>query len=201
VGSPGMLIVTQGQRNSATFRTTPTIHIMSTGRIALIAGVSAALALILGLMIGRASAPTEQSADAPTSVSTETTAPNATADQSSVEEHPATGSTPETEIPMYGTAEDRTAAVEAAENLGISGSLSDPTAMLAAADRVCYDFERLTAQGRSPFYATRVVWNESLAGLASVDLAGFATTFNVAVTYMCPEYADFAEEVAYILGI
>jgi hypothetical protein len=45
------------------------------------------------------------------------------------------------------------------------------------------------------------VWNESLAELESEDLAGFATVFSLAPTYLCPENAAYASEVAYILGI
>ena len=50
-------------------------------------------------------------------------------------------------------------------------------------------------------HAERVVWNASLAELESEDLAGFATAFSLAPTYLCNEYASYATEVAYILGI
>lgn len=172
-------------------------------RLALMTTGITLIALVLGFAIGRTTAPSSEgpSADTTTSSSVQTTAPNAGADQSEVDDHPATGSSSTAEIPTYGTAEDRTDAVEAAENLGVTGALADPDAMLETADRVCYDLERLSAQNRSPFFATRVVWNESLAGLSSEDLAGFATTFNIAATHLCPQHSEYAEEVAYILGI
>jgi hypothetical protein len=85
--------------------------------------------------------------------------------------------------------------------LNVTGIFADPELLLATADKVCYDLERLIAQERSAAYATRVVWNESLAELESEDLAGFATVFSLAPTYLCPENAAYASEVAYILGI
>jgi hypothetical protein len=104
-------------------------------------------------------------------------------------------------IPTYGTDEERQALLFVADGLNVTGIFADPELLLATADKVCYDLERLIAQGRSPAYATRVVWNESLAELESEDLAGFATVFSLAPTYLCPESAAYASEVAYILGI
>ena len=104
------------------------------------------------------------------------------------------------EIPTYGSDADRQALLAVADATNITGIYSDPGVLLSAADKICYDLERLLAQGRSPAYATRVVWNESLAALDSEDLAGFATAFTLAPTYLCPENAVYAEDVAYILG-
>jgi hypothetical protein len=172
----------------------------------LVIGASALLALILGFMVGRTTAPDGMDSDAAGNPTTTTmvgttTPPNAEADHSSTDDNPATGGTSKDEVQPYGTPEDRTTAFEVATDLGLTGGLAQEEAFLVAADRICYDLERLTMQGRSEFFATRVVWNQSLAGLSSEDLAGFATTFNVGVTYLCPEHTEFAEAIAYILGI
>jgi len=72
--------------------------------------------------------------------------------------------------------------------------------LLATADHVCYNLERLEAQDRSPAFAVRVVWNESLAVLESEDLAAFAAVFAAAPHFLCPDSIEYAEEVAYWLG-
>ncbi len=105
------------------------------------------------------------------------------------------------QTPIYGSDEERQMLVDVAEGLNIAGVFSDQELLLATADSVCHDLERLVAQNRSPAYATRVVWNESLAELDSMDLAGFATVFSLAPIYLCPEYTVFAVEISYILGI
>jgi hypothetical protein len=171
---------------------------------------AAVLALIVGLAIGgvvfaedvppsaaetdltSSSAPA--AADSPTSTSDTGAAPDDAPLDIAV---PPDGEQP----PAYGSDEERQALLDVANGLDITGVFSEPELLLATADKVCYDLKRLIAQGRSPAYATRVVWNESLAELDSEDLAGFATVFSLAPTYLCPEYALYAEEVAYILGI
>lgn len=159
------------------------------------------VALIVGLLIGRttASVDTEVSTTATTAPTATTVAPDEQ-DPTTVGDNPVTGSETSS-VPEYGTEQDRAALVLAAEAVQITGSFSDQDTLLSVADRICFDIERLKAQNRSPSFATRVVWNESLATLSSVDLAGFATAFSLSTTHLCPDHREFGEAVAYILGI
>ena len=70
----------------------------------------------------------------------------------------------------------------------------------AVSDHICYMLDRLQDQDRSPAFAVRVVWNESLADLRSEDLAAFAFVFDSAPQYLCPESIPYGESVAYWLG-
>ena len=78
--------------------------------------------------------------------------------------------------------------------------MSSRSTMLWVADSVCYDLERLSAQGRSPAFAVRVVWNETLGDLASGDAAAFGAVFSAATAYLCPHMGPYGEDVAYWLG-
>jgi len=102
------------------------------------------------------------------------------------------------EIPEYGSSEDRDEMIGVLGEAGVTGSSRET--ILATADRVCYDLERLEAQDRSPAFATRVVWNESLADLEKGDLAAFSAVFATAPFYLCPDSLDYSREVAYWLG-
>ena len=106
--------------------------------------------------------------------------------------------TPEEGIPVYGTEAEREALLTGLAESGVAGGTR--SGLLATADHVCYALERLQAQGRTPAFAVRVVWNESLAELDSRDLAAFAAVFNAAPRYLCSESIDYAEDVAYWLG-
>jgi hypothetical protein len=104
-----------------------------------------------------------------------------------------------TDIPEYGTAEEREALLNALAEAGVG--MGSRTTILFVADSVCYDLERLQAQERSPAFAVRVVWNETLADLDSTDAAAFGAVFNAAPFFICPESIEYATEVAYWLGI
>ncbi len=171
---------------------------------------AAAAALIMGLGIGAIvfaeDMPPAASGIAPTSTSTGTVESPPLSIPAEPGTTPGTGAGALAPIddettPTYGTDEERQALLFVAEGLGVTGIFAEPELLLETADKVCYDLERLIAQERSPAYATRVVWNESLAELESEDLAGFANVFTLAPTYLCPENAAYASEVAYILGI
>ncbi len=101
-------------------------------------------------------------------------------------------------IPVYGTDEDREQMVLGLVEAGVTGGTRE--GVLATADHVCYNLERLEAQGRSAAYATRVVWNESLLELDSQDLAAFGAVFSAAPFYVCPDSIEYGAEVAYWLG-
>jgi hypothetical protein len=162
-------------------------------RTAWIAIAAAALvSLVVGLGIGAVAFSSDSTTEASDASTNSTNGADASSDPSTpgVDDQNA----------KYGSDEDRQALVDAAEDANITGIYSDADVLLAAADKGCYDLERLTAQGRSPAYATTVVWNESLAELDSEDLAGFATVFTLAPVYLCPENAGYAQDVAYILG-
>ncbi len=105
---------------------------------------------------------------------------------------------PDGGIPVYGTEAERDALVLGLVEAGVTGGTR--TGLLATADHVCYNLERLEAQNRSPAFAVRVVWNESLAVLDSQDLAAFGAVFAAAPHYLCRDSIEYAEEVAYWLG-
>jgi hypothetical protein len=163
-------------------------------------GAAFLLALLIGILIGRMTAPSNvEGSGVDTTLSPVTTLASASQGVAPADQ-PAIG-TESDDVPTYGTEGDRTALTDAATSVGITGFFSDTTALLAGADRVYFDLERLDAQDRSPAYATTVVWNESLASLDSTDLAGFATMFSLATTHLCPQHDEYGEDVAYILGI
>jgi hypothetical protein len=160
---------------------------------------AAALALVIGLALG-ATMSGGETTSAPDDGATASTVAGSTDTSPGSDSSDPLTSGAGTEIPTYGSDDDRQALVDAAVALNITGVFADPELLVATADKICYNLERLQAQGRSPAYATRVVWNESLAELDSEDHSGVATAFSLAPTYHCPENADYAEDVAYILG-
>jgi hypothetical protein len=101
-------------------------------------------------------------------------------------------------IPEYGAVEERDGLVTALAEAGMAGGARD--AILVTADEVCFHLAQLEAQGRSPAFAVRVVWNESLAELRSTDLAAFAAVFAAAPSFLCPDSVGYANDVAYWLG-
>jgi len=103
-----------------------------------------------------------------------------------------------TEVPEYGTDEDREALLDALAEAGVG--MGSRSTILFVADSVCYDLERLQIQDRSPAFAVRVVWNETLADLDSTDAAAFGAVFNAAPFFLCPDSVEYAGEVAYWLG-
>ena len=105
---------------------------------------------------------------------------------------------PEGGIPMYGTPDARESLLVGLVESGVTGGTRE--GVLATADHVCYNLERLEAQGRTPAFAVRVVWNESLLELESQDLAAFAAVFSASPFYLCPDSIEFGAEVAYWLG-
>jgi hypothetical protein len=102
------------------------------------------------------------------------------------------------DIPEYGTPQDRDDLITGLTDSGVSGGSRE--AVLATADRICYNLERLEAQDRSPAFAVRVVWNESLAELEPEDLGVFSAVFSATPFYLCPTSLDYSREVAYWLG-
>ena len=102
------------------------------------------------------------------------------------------------DIGEYGTTQARDDLVVDLALAGISGGSRED--VLAAADRICFNLERLEAQKRSAAFAVRVVWNESLAELEREDLAVFSGVFAAAPFYLCPASLDYSLEVAYWLG-
>lgn len=164
------------------------------------AGGAFVIAPLIGLLVGRVTVPSEVDGSASATTLPPVTTLASGTQGAAPEDVPSIG-TESDDVSTYGTEDGRTALVEAAANVGITGFLSDPPTLLAAADRVCFDLERLKSQNRSPAFATTVVWNQSLASLESSDLAGFATMFSLATTHLCPEHSDYGEAVAYILGI
>ena len=172
------------------------------------AALGGAALLFAAFAIGRATAPSDQGTAAPPTTIATTTTTNASGAASQGDSTPTTTlPTPsvsdvvisDAEVPEYGTTAERDAFISALAEAGLG--ISSRTDILSIADRICYDLERLEAQGRSPAFAVRVVWNESLAELDSAEIAGFAAIFNAAPFYLCEASAPFAEEVAYWLGV
>lgn len=111
---------------------------------------------------------------------------------------PPTSDTPEEGAPIYGSDDDRVEFIAVLVEIGVVNGTEE--SLLATADHVCYNLERLQAQERSPAFAVRVVWNESLLELESEDLAAFSAVFDVAPHYLCPESVEYGTEVAYWMG-
>ena len=173
-------------------------------------GVAAALALIVGIAVGAIvfadnTSQTEAAATftSSTTSAVDTVSPSTVDEAGAASDTPTDTATPSSDGPpaTYGTDDERQALLNVAEGLDITGVFSDPELLLPTADKICYDLERLIAQDRTAAYATRVVWNESLAELDTEDLAGFATVFSLAPTFLCQDSASYARDVAYILGI
>ncbi|MEA3511555.1 MAG: hypothetical protein U9R51_08985 [Actinomycetota bacterium] len=105
---------------------------------------------------------------------------------------------PDGAMPVYGTEDEREALLTGLVEAGVAGGTRE--GILATADHVCYNLDRLQAQHRSPAFAVRVVWNESMAEIDSRDLAAFGIVFTAAPHYLCPDSIEYGEEVAYWLG-
>jgi hypothetical protein len=182
-------------------------------RLIITASVAALVLLLLGFAIGRATGggsgdtPTPDSATALSSTrttgttsqdngSTTTTPGIITGDSATSLE--STSAVDLGDALVYGTDAERETFVNDLVQAGVVGGSRE--GLLATADHVCYMLERLQAQNRTPAFAVRVVWNESLADLRSEDLAAFATVFNAAPRYLCQESIEYGESVAYWLG-
>jgi len=181
-------------------------------RVLIGAGVAALLLLVGVFFIGRATAggSTESAQDLDAAVTgTSTTQASADGSASDDEELAAPTGDPSaallddpdraTEIPVYGTDEERQALLDALAESGVG--MGSRSTILFVADSVCYDLERLQAQERSAAFAVRVVWNETLADLDSTDAAAFGAVFNAAPFFICLDSVEYAAEVAYWLGI
>lgn len=176
-----------------------------------IAGVVVLMAL--AFVLGRATAPTSDVAAPGESTTTIPDAPGDTttgdsdggensgdAPSTTIEGNAAAGLPPYIGTgPQYGTAEERDALIDGLVNAGIGGGTRE--FVLGTADHVCHMLEVLQEQRRSPAFAVRVVWNESLSELNSEDLAAYAAVFNAAPHFLCPDSLAYAERVTYWLGI
>ena len=173
-------------------------------RIAVIAGAGLAV-LVIGFLIGLAVGGDSGEADAAVTTTSTTTAPGTSSDAPEDTGSPTTvvadgGSLIISEpVPEFGTDEERQALLDALAESGVGFGSASVT--LALADRTCYDLERLRAQNRPVSFAVRVVWNESLAEAESTELAAFGAVFTAAPFFLCPESVDYAQDVAYWLGI
>jgi hypothetical protein len=177
-----------------------------------LAAVAAIVILLAGFGIGRATSgdsSTEAGAVAPgdtTSTNAQTAGDDASTTSSvpTIDGDPASVlpqelEIPEGGIPKYGSDTDRAQMLDDLVAAGVAGGSS--AALLATADHVCFNLERLQEQNRSPAFAVRVVWNESLGDLPSEDVAAFGVIFNAAPQYLCLESIEYGEQVAYWLGI
>ncbi len=161
-----------------------------TNRWIIIGGAVAAgiAVLVIGFVIGRATASLDPATGAASSVSDE---PDSTtlADQTS---------TTAEGLPEYGSSRARDELVTSLIETGFVRP--DRILILGTADEICFHLERLQAQQRSPAFAIRVVWNESLAEFPPGDVPTFAAVFAAAPRLLCPDSLRYAEEVAYWLG-
>lgn len=181
-------------------------------RIAIAVGVGGILALILAFAIGRttadsAAASADSNSPTTTAISADASGEPDSPDTSTVDPidgDPAAARTPETEIPAsgipaFGSEAERDQMMDDLVNAGIIGGTRE--GILTTADEVCYNLQQLQEQRRRLPFAVRVVWNESLLDLESEDLAAFGIVFNAAPRYLCPEHLEFADTIAYWLGI
>lgn len=174
--------------------------------------VGAVVAILIGFVLGRATtgdSTSEAGSIGPgatlTSVSSEEGAVHATTtsqvpvmDGDAASILPPESEVPESGLPVYGTEADRNQMLDDLSAAGVAGGTKQ--GLLATGDHVCFNLERLTEQHRSRAFAVRVVWNESLGDLPSEDVAAFGVVFNSAPHYLCPEYVEYAESIAYWLG-
>jgi hypothetical protein len=176
-----------------------------------IASAVAIVVLLVGFAIGRATSG-GSSADGVAAApedTTSTSALTAAGDSTTtttvpiIDGDPANALPPEVEIPAsgipkYGSDADRDQMLNDLAAAGVAGG--SKATLLATADHVCFNLERLQEQNRSPAFAVRVVWNESLGDLPSGDVAAFGVVFNTAPYYLCPDSIEYGEDVAYWLG-
>jgi len=176
--------------------------------------IAAIVLVLIGFGIGRAtsggeadssaSATTLATGDSATSSTTGESVPETTlAPSTTIVGDPSAALPPKSElpeggIPEYGTPDARESLLVGLVESGVTGGTRE--GVLATADHVCYNLERLEAQGQTPAFAVRVVWNESLLELESQDLAAFAAVFSAAPYYVCPDSIEYGAEVAYWLG-
>jgi hypothetical protein len=175
--------------------------------------IAAIVLVLIGFGIGRATSGNAATVDALStdgsqtsttvseadgSVSETTLAPSTTINGDPSAALPPESELPEGGIPEYGTPDARESMLLGLVESGVTGGTRE--GVLATADHVCYNLERLEAQGQSPAFAVRVVWNESLLELESEDLAAFAAVFSAAPYYLCPDSIEYGAEVAYWLG-
>ena len=161
--------------------------------------VAGLIVLAVGFVIGRSVSGSEFAIEGDSIVSegtTSTVSASPVGDPTSATIPPQ--EVPSGSIPEYGTGEERDGLVTALAEAGIAGGARD--AILVTADEVCFHLAQLEAQGRSPAFAVRVVWNESLAELRSADIAAFAAVFAAAPSFLCPDSVGYANDVAYWLG-
>lgn len=156
--------------------------------------------LLIGFGVGRLTAGGSATSASVTEVagSTPSDAPASTITGDAAAALPPASDAPDGGIPVYGTEAEREEFLAGLIDSSLIGG--SRTGLLATADHVCYNLERLEAQNRSPAFAVRVVWNESLAELESGDLAAFGVVFTAAPYYLCPDSIEYGEEVAYWLG-
>ena len=174
--------------------------------------IAAILLVLIGFGIGRATsggnddvaAATQATEGTETSTTTGESVPETTlAPSTTINGDPSAALPPESElpeggIPEYGTPDARESLLVGLVESGVTGGTRE--GVLATADHVCYNLERLEAQSQTPAFAVRVVWNESLLELESEDLAAFAAVFSAAPFYLCPDSIEYGAEVAYWLG-
>ena len=180
-------------------------------RTLILIGAGAIVLLVGAFFLGRATAPdaTAEQASATDGTSSTTSTNGLTSTVAGSAEQDPTGGDPSAALivdanrpdplPVYGTDEDREALLTGLAESGVG--MGSRSTVLWVADSVCYDLERLIEQNRSPVFAVRVVWNETLSELDSADAAAFGAVFSAAPFYLCPETIEFSEEVAYWLGI
>lgn len=179
-------------------------------RLIVIASVAAFLLLLIGFGAGRVTASDSGTTPESTSTSSSTTTSVAAPPDSettttlNVVDGDASASLEPTsavdlgDAQVYGTDTERETFLNDLVEAGVVGGSRE--GLLATADHVCYMLERLEDQNRTPAFAVRVVWNESLADLRPEDLAAFAVVFNAAPRYLCPESIEYSDLVAYWLG-
>jgi hypothetical protein len=151
--------------------------------------VAAVGLLVIGIVVGRVTSRSDAALGADSSVSDSI---DSTGLQS-------TSTIPSRDVPAeYGTIQARDDLVTALTQRGLTGGNYD--VILTTADEVCFNLERLEAQDRSPAFAVRVVWNESLAQLPSIHIAAFAAVFVAAPRFLCRDSIGYADDIAYWLG-
>ena len=141
--------------------------------------------LVVGIVLGRLTVSSDASSGSASSMSEGFESASAT--------------TTSTEgVAAFGSAQARDDLVGTLIAAGLAEGNRDVILMMA--DEICFNLERLEAQGRSTAFAVRVVWNESLAELGPRELATYASVFTAAPRFLGPASFGYAVEVACGLG-
>jgi hypothetical protein len=102
---------------------------------------------------------------------------------------------------VYGSQDDRTAYVQIVRATAPGAAVYSDEVLLAAGDETCSDLAGFVRQERDVQFALSVLWRSTLRDLDSTQAALFGAVLTTSAELLCPEYAEFATEAVYWLGV